>query len=250
MKSISQDLQSSPLFGPTATDVLTYALSKFVAIPSVSSEPSHKEDCRQTAIWLRKCLSQLGARTSLVRRPVFQSNTPDLYFVIQLPTGEGNNPLVLATFHGTSGGQQRKPRVLFYGCVDRHFGSLFSLRTEGSVPSSHYDVISAPPNGWKTDPFTVTGQNGYLYGRGVTDNKGPILAAACAAADLLSRRALGLDLVMLIEGEEECGSIGFGDAVRKHRVSRSTYIFSTREVLTDLRRMLLVTSMPFLSGEI
>lgn len=203
LKSISQDLQSSPLFGPTATDVLTYALSKFVAIPSVSSEPSHKEDCRQTAIWLRKCLSQLGARTSL------------------LPTGEGNNPLVLATFHGTSGGQQRKPHVLFYG---------------------HYDVISAPPNGWKTDPFTVTGQNGYLYGRGVTDNKGPILAAACAAADLLSRRALGLDLVMLIEGEEECGSIGFGDAVRKHRdaigdidailVSNSTWITDDRPCIT------------------
>ena len=82
---------------------------------------------------------------------------------------------------------------------------------------SHYDVISAPPNGWNSDPFTVTGQNGYLYGRGVTDNKGPILAVACAAADLLTKRALGLDLVMLIEGEEECGSIGFGDAVKKHR---------------------------------
>lgn len=63
----------------------------------------------------------------------------------------------------------------------------------------------------------MTGQNGYLYGRGVTDNKGPILAVACAAADLLSRRALGLDLVMLIEGEEESGSTGFGETVRKHK---------------------------------
>ncbi|KAF6757538.1 hypothetical protein DFP72DRAFT_1111850 [Ephemerocybe angulata] len=201
-RTVSQELQSSPCFGPTAADVLTHALSKFVAIPSVSSEPSRKEDCRQTAIWLRKCLGQLGAHTSL------------------LPTGEGNNPLVLATFQGTLGGH-RKPRVLFYG---------------------HYDVISAPPHGWNSDPFTVTGKNGYLYGRGVTDNKGPILAVACAAADLLSRRALGLDLVMLIEGEEECGSIGFGDAVRKHKdaigevdailVSNSTWITDDRPCIT------------------
>lgn len=44
------------------------------------------------------------------------------------------------------------------------------------------------------------------------------MAVACAAADVLSRRALGMDLVFLIEGEEECGSAGFGEAVRKHKV--------------------------------
>ena len=86
------------------------------------------------------------------------------------------------------------------------------------ICSSHYDVISAPFVGWDSDPFTLTGRNGYLYGRGVTDDKGPIIAMACAAAELLSRRALGLDLVMLIEGEEECGSSGFADAVQKHKV--------------------------------
>jgi di- and tripeptidase len=44
------------------------------------------------------------------------------------------------------------------------------------------------------------------------------MAVACAAADLLSRRALEIDLVLLIEGEEECGSSGFGETVRKHKV--------------------------------
>lgn len=46
---------------------MTYALSKFISIPTVSSDPAHREDCRQGAIWLKKCLSQLGAETSLVR---------------------------------------------------------------------------------------------------------------------------------------------------------------------------------------
>ncbi|KAF8073641.1 hypothetical protein FPV67DRAFT_1605948 [Lyophyllum atratum] len=183
-------------------DTLTYALSKFVSIPSVSSSPAHTEDCRQAAIWLKKCLGQLGAHTSL------------------LPTGEGKNPLVLGTFQGTKN-DRPKPRVLFYG---------------------HYDVIPAPAEGWDSDPFTLTGRNGYLYGRGVTDDKGPIIAIACAAAELLSRRALGLDLVFLIEGEEECGSAGFGQAVKKYKdeighidailVSNSTWIGEDKPCIT------------------
>jgi di- and tripeptidase len=52
----------------------------------------------------------------------------------------------------------------------------------------------------------------------VTDDKGPILATACAAAELLARRALDLELIFLIEGEEECGSFGFNDAVQRHKV--------------------------------
>lgn len=45
---------------------MVYALSKFVSIPSVSNSAAHREDCRQAAIWLRKCLTQLGAEASLV----------------------------------------------------------------------------------------------------------------------------------------------------------------------------------------
>ncbi|EMD39729.1 hypothetical protein CERSUDRAFT_150401 [Gelatoporia subvermispora B] len=175
-------------------DTMVLALSKLVSIPSVSNSANHREDCRQAAIWLRKCLTQLGADSSV------------------LPTGDSTNPMVLATFRGTEK-KPTKPRILFYG---------------------HYDVISAPRKGWVSDPFTLSGRNGYLYGRGATDNKGPIIAVACAAANLLARRALDLDLVLLIEGEEEAGSGGFVDTVRKHKdaigpidailVSNSTWI--------------------------
>ncbi|KAK0539644.1 hypothetical protein OC835_001043 [Tilletia horrida] len=66
-----------------------------------------------------------------------------------------------------------------------------------------------------SDPWNLTGRDGYLYGRGASDNKGPILAVACAAAELLARRELEMDVVMLIEGEEEVGSGGLAEAVRK-----------------------------------
>ncbi|KAI0088477.1 Zn-dependent exopeptidase [Irpex rosettiformis] len=183
-------------------DTMVYALSKFVSIPSISSAVHHKEDCRQAAVWLRKCLIQLGAQAQL------------------LPTSEAHNPIVFATFFGKQT-ERKKQRILFYG---------------------HYDVVSAPSSIWDTDPFTLTACNGYLYGRGVTDNKGPVMAVACAAAELLGNRALDLDLVFLIEGEEEAGSGGFEESVRRHKdligpidailVSNSTWIAEDTPCIT------------------
>ncbi|KAF8516831.1 Zn-dependent exopeptidase [Hysterangium stoloniferum] len=157
-------------------DPLTQSLSQFVSMPSVSNSPHHREDCRQAAIWLKRCLSQLGADAKMIAAE------------------QGTNPLVLATFKGVpTAGDTPRPRILFY---------------------SHYDVVAAPHKAWSTPPFTLTGRNGYLYGRGVSDNKGPILAVAYAVSDLLRRRMLGCDVVMLAEGEEEAGSGGFENAVR------------------------------------
>lgn len=147
------------------------------------SDEAHRESCRQGAHLLKNILSQLGARAEI------------------LPGDQGRNPLVLATFTGRDTGKPRK-RVLFYG---------------------HYDVQPVGEKDWESDPFTLTGRDGYLYGRGVTDNKGPIMAVACAAAELQRRRELDVDLVMLIEGEEEAGSRGFAAAVRRNRVSRRCF---------------------------
>lgn len=38
----------------------------------------------------------------------------------------------------------------------------------------HLDVVPEG-NGWETNPFELTKKNGYLYGRGIVDNKGPAL---------------------------------------------------------------------------
>jgi len=63
----------------------------------------------------------------------------------------------------------------------------------------------------------MKGVNGYLYGRGVSDNKGPIMAALYGVVDLVQNKSLDSDITFLIEGEEESGSRGFKEAVRRHK---------------------------------
>jgi di- and tripeptidase len=70
---------------------------------------------------------------------------------------------------------------------------------------------------WIIDPFQMKGMNGYLYGRGVSDNKGPIMAALYGVLDLVNAKELDSDITFLIEGEEESGSRGFKEAVRRHK---------------------------------
>lgn len=48
----------------------------------------------------------------------------------------------------------------------------------------HSDIVP-PGDGWETDPYTVVERDGFLYGRGVLDNKGPI-ASSVVAMQLLA----------------------------------------------------------------
>lgn len=68
-----------------------------------------------------------------------------------------------------------------------------------------------------SEPFQMTGLDGHLYGRGVSDNKGPLMAAIYAIVDIISAQKLTLDVTFLIEGEEESGSRGFERAISRHR---------------------------------
>ncbi len=71
---------------------------------------------------------------------------------------------------------------------------------------SHCDTVPAG-NGWETDPFTVREKDGILYGRGVSDDKGPTLAAYYAAKALSDNHMLGnYQLRLLVGGNEERGS--------------------------------------------
>ena len=56
-------------------------------------------------------------------------------------------------------------------------GLVVRLRGNGSsgekpiVLLAHMDVVDALPEDWERDPFTLTEENGYFYGRGTLDNK-------------------------------------------------------------------------------
>lgn len=72
----------------------------------------------------------------------------------------------------------------------------------------HYDVQPAEDaSTWKHPPFQPTQEDGYLYGRGASDNKGQILAHLCALRGLHELEGgLPVNVTILIEGEEEIGS--------------------------------------------
>jgi acetylornithine deacetylase/succinyl-diaminopimelate desuccinylase-like protein len=83
----------------------------------------------------------------------------------------------------------------------------------------HYDVQPADDAAlWSTDPFTLTEVDGRLYGRGASDNKGPMSAILAAVHDIItSERQLNVNLKFLIEGEEEIGSCGIQQILRKRK---------------------------------
>lgn len=72
----------------------------------------------------------------------------------------------------------------------------------------HYDVQPAEDaSTWKHAPFEPVLEEGYLYGRGASDNKGQILAHLCALKGVQELEGgLPLNVTVLVEGEEEIGS--------------------------------------------
>lgn len=75
---------------------------------------------------------------------------------------------------------------------------------------SHHDVRHAKPEEWsETEPFAPVLRRGRLYGRGASDAKGQVLAhlwglrAHCATRSDITP---GINLKILVDGEEEIGS--------------------------------------------
>ena len=83
----------------------------------------------------------------------------------------------------------------------------------------HYDVQPADPlDLWKTPPFEPRIEDGVIYARGSTDNKGQILAHILGIQETLAAEGdLPVNLILLIEGEEEIGSPNLGTFLVEHR---------------------------------
>src|ERR1700682_1837479 len=90
------------------------------------------------------------------------------------------------------------PTVLFYG---------------------HYDVQPAEPlELWTTPAFEPDSRNGNLYGRGTADDKGQVHIPLKALESLQQVNGkFPINIKMLIEGEEEGGSVSLWDYVQKNR---------------------------------
>ena len=104
------------------------------------------------------------------------------------------HPLVYAESLDAPGG----PTVLFYG---------------------HYDVQPPEPlDLWTSPAFEPAVRNGYIFGRGTADDKGQVHIHLKALESLVKANGkLPINVKVLIEGEEEVGSVSLWDYVQSHK---------------------------------
>jgi acetylornithine deacetylase/succinyl-diaminopimelate desuccinylase-like protein len=144
-------------------------LFDLVRIPSISTDPAYKPDCRKAAEWLVSALTELGFDASL-------RDTP-------------GHPMVVAHH---AAGRADAPHVLFYGHYDVQ-------------PVDPLDLWESDP----FDPKVKEQANGrkVLTGRGTSDDKGQLMTfvEACRAYKE-TVGALPVRITILFEGEEESGS--------------------------------------------
>lgn len=145
-------------------------LTSFIAVPSVSTDPSYDQDCLAAAEMAKGFLTEAGFEAEVA------------------PTT--GHPMVLGRYKSRANSQG--PQLLFYG---------------------HYDVQPVDPvDEWTRPPFQAelveTDDNGtIIHGRGSSDDKGQLLTfleAARAWHEVTGD--LPINVLVLLEGEEECGS--------------------------------------------
>jgi acetylornithine deacetylase/succinyl-diaminopimelate desuccinylase-like protein len=104
------------------------------------------------------------------------------------------HPVVYGEWLGAPG----KPTILYYG---------------------HYDVQPVDPvDLWTTPPFEATVRDGEIYARGAADDKGQVFMHI-KAIEAFTKKSGGLPVNMkvLIEGEEEVGSVHLDAFIQSHK---------------------------------
>jgi len=151
-------------------------LRKAVAIKSVSAWPETRDEIWKMMGWMGEELKSLGAKIQF--EDIGTQTMPD-----------GSELKLPPVLMGQLGEDKGKKTLLVYG---------------------HLDVQPAmKSDGWDTEPFVLTEKDGKLYGRGSTDDKGPVLGWIHA---LQAYKQCGIDLPVnfkfCFEGMEESGSVG------------------------------------------
>jgi acetylornithine deacetylase/succinyl-diaminopimelate desuccinylase-like protein len=147
---------------------------QWLAIPSVSADPGHSGDVRRSAEWLAGHFRQAGFPVAEVWE-----------------TGADGDGLP-AVFAHWPAADPSAPAVLVYG---------------------HHDVQPVEPlDEWDSPPFEPVQRDGQLLARGASDDKGQVLFHALGVRACLAAGGQGappVTLKLLIEGEEESGSVNF-----------------------------------------
>ncbi|RHY27141.1 hypothetical protein DYB32_007015 [Aphanomyces invadans] len=173
----------------TSDASMIHLLRKFVAIQTVSVDPTMVDEC-----WLGAKFLKVRCRLGQVVWPIGVSSTTP-------PSPPSSSAATSTAFS-----------LLVPGVDDR-------VEFNGALNISDVQP-AAREDGWDTNPFLLTGQNGYLYGRGTTDDKGPIIATLFAIRELLSSSegmAVSLpNFMFLYQGEGENQAQGFKEAVEDH----------------------------------
>ncbi|MBM7643570.1 M20/M25/M40 family metallo-hydrolase [Streptococcus loxodontisalivarius] len=83
----------------------------------------------------------------------------------------------------------------------------------------HYDTVPADNDQpWTDDPFKLTVRKGYMYGRGVDDDKGHITARLTAVRKYVREVGeLPVNIIFMMEGAEESASTDLDKYLEKYR---------------------------------
>jgi nonspecific dipeptidase len=157
-------------------------LSHAVSIPSVSAWPEHRPEVVRMVQWTKSLMESLGA-------------TVELADVGEQKLGDGTKLKLPDVILGTYGNDKTKKTVLIYG---------------------HLDVQPAQvSDGWDTEPFVLTEKHKKLYGRGSTDDKGPVLSwLNVIEAYQKLNEPFPVNVKFVLESMEECGSDGLEDLLK------------------------------------
>jgi acetylornithine deacetylase/succinyl-diaminopimelate desuccinylase-like protein len=93
-----------------------------------------------------------------------------------------------------------------------------NARARPILMMAHLDVVEALPEDWTFDPFFLSEEQGYFYGRGTTDNKA---GAAMLVANFIRMKREGYkparDLIVMLTADEETTGAGARLLVGPHR---------------------------------
>lgn len=154
----------------------------------------------------------LGAVVSVQPAPDLQRLYKDRYAgrlepllceVVRFPTVAGNTDAVNEQARWL---EQQARRL---GLVSRPAGPVTEVELPGPDGAPvlgllvHGDVQPPGEGGWSTPPFECSSKDGYIYGRGVADDKGPLVQALLAMATLRDAAAPRTHTVRLLVGSDE-----------------------------------------------